>query len=115
MFVYNYLIKRTNFQGDDYMKIVNRKKFMRSCLLLIGVISIIFLGMHATYSKTEITYKETYVVEGETLWSIAKEEVNHNKYYKNKDIRNAMYEIKQLNQLEDGNLKIGQKILIPEI
>ena len=35
--------------------------------------------------------------------------------YKNKDIRDVIYEIKEINNLKDSNLKIGQKILIPQI
>ena len=36
-------------------------------------------------------------------------------YYKNKDIREVMYEIEKLNNLQSENLEIGQKILIPNL
>ena len=99
------------------MKIVNKKKFVRSMMMLIGLVILIVLGLitTTTYSKTEIGYKEDYVLKGDTLWSIAEQEVNQNEYYKNKDIREVMYEIKEINHLSDGNLEIGQKILIPSI
>ncbi|MCI8384058.1 MAG: LysM peptidoglycan-binding domain-containing protein [Clostridia bacterium] len=97
------------------LKIVNKKKFIRSSILLLGIMIIALLGINTTYSKTEIAYQEDYIVKGDTLWSIAEKQVNNNEYYKNKDIREVMYEIKELNQIGNGNLEIGQKILIPSL
>lgn len=97
------------------IKIVNKKKFIRSLVIVAGLIILILLGMNRTYSKTEIAYREDYIIKGDTLWSIAEKEVNTNEYYKNKDIRDVMYEIKEINHLQNGNLEIGQKILIPNI
>lgn len=97
------------------MKIVNKKKFIRSIMIIVGVIILAFLGISNTYSKTEVAYKEDYIIKGDTLWSIAENEVDTNEYYKNKDIREVMYEIQKLNNLQSGNLEIGQKILIPNL
>ncbi|MCI8760552.1 MAG: LysM peptidoglycan-binding domain-containing protein [Clostridia bacterium] len=97
------------------IKIVNKKKFLRSCILLMGIIIVAVLGINNTYSKAEITYKEDYIIKGDTLWSIAENEVNTNNYYKNKDIRKVMYEIKELNNIKNENLEIGQKIIIPNL
>lgn len=99
------------------MKIVNKKKFLRSMMMLIGLVILIVLGLitTTTYSKTEIGYKEDYVLKGDTLWSIAEQEVNQNEYYKNKDIREVMHEIRQLNHITNDNLEIGQKIIIPNL
>lgn len=99
------------------MKIVNKKKFVRSMMMLVGLVILIVLGLitTTTYSKTEIGYKEDYVLKGDTLWSIAEQEVNQNEYYKNKDIREVMYEIRQLNHITNDNLEIGQKIIIPNL
>lgn len=121
MFVYNYLVERTKFLKKEIiimkMKIVNKKKFVRSMMMLIGLVILIVLGLitTTTYSKTEIGYKEDYVLKGDTLWSIAEQEVNQNEYYKNKDIREVMYEIRQLNHITNDNLEIGQKIIIPNL
>ena len=93
--------------------IVNKRKFIRSLIVLGGLIFLILLGMTNTYSKTEIAYKEDYILEGDTIWSVAEEQTNTNEYYKNKDIREVVYEIKKLNNIEDGKLEIGQKIVIP--
>jgi len=97
------------------IKIVNKSKFIRSVLVLLGVLILALFTIGRTYSKTEITYKEDYIISGDTLWSIAQNEVNNNEYYKNKDIREVMYEIKQLNNIGNENLEVGQKIRIPNI
>lgn len=97
------------------IKIVNKKKFIRSLIILLTLVILALLGINNTYSKTEVAYKEDYIIKGDTLWSIAENEINTNEYYKNKDIREVMYEIKQLNNIKNENLEIGQKILIPNI
>ena len=97
------------------MKIVNKKKFVRSLIVIVVLILIGLLGIQKTYCKAKIGYKEDYIVEGDTLWSIAQNEINTNEYYKNKDIREVMYEIKKINNLENGKLIIGKKIIIPQI
>lgn len=97
------------------IKIVNKKKFIRSLIILLAIVILALLGINNTYSKTEVAYKEDYIIKGDTLWSIAENEINTNEYYKNKDIREVMYEIKQLNNIKNENLEIGQKILIPNI
>lgn len=99
------------------IKIINKKKFIRSIMLLIGFAILMVAGMitTTTYSKTEIGYKEDYILKGDTLWSIAEQEVNQNEYYKDKDIREVMYEIKELNHITNDNLEIGQKIIIPKL
>ena len=82
---------------------------------MLGILILVLLGINNTYSKTEISYKEDYIIKGDTLWSIAEHEVNTNEYYKNKDIRKVMYEIRELNKIQNENLEIGQKIIIPNI
>ena len=95
------------------LKIVNKKKFIRSLVLVVSLLILILFGITNAYSKTEIIYKEDYIIKGDTLWSIAKNEINTNAYYKNRDIRDVMFEIREINHLQDGNLTIGQKIIIP--
>ena len=54
------------------IKIVNTKKFMRMMFVIICLIFVLLLGFDKTYSKTEFYYREEYIIEGDTLWSIAK-------------------------------------------
>ena len=63
--------------------IVNKTKFIRSVIILVALIFLILLGMTNTYSKTEVAYKENYILDGDTLWSVAEEQTNTNEYYKN--------------------------------
>ena len=82
---------------------------------MVAIIILSILGINSTYSKSKIAYKEDYILKGDTLWSIAENEINTNEYYKNSDIRDVMYEIKELNNIKNENLEIGQKIIIPNI
>lgn len=98
------------------MKIVNFKKFRRTVLILVTIITllIIILGKN-TYSKGETSYKSEFIISGDTLWSIAEKESKSNKYYEDKDIRYIIYDLKQINNLTDSNLKEGQEIKIPTL
>lgn len=95
------------------MKIVNKKKFVRTTSILIIVILALIAFTKKTYSKVEINYIEDYIYEGDTLWSIAKEQVSSNTYFNNKEIREVIDELKNLNDLSDSNLSVGDKIKIP--
>ena len=97
-------------------RIVNRKKFRRMITLILGiVIVLLFFEFSNTYSKTELKYQEQYVEQGDTLWSIVESQYDTNLYLKDKDIRVVIQEIKSINDISDGNLEIGQKLLIPTI
>lgn len=98
------------------MKIVNKIKFIKS-ILIISFILIFFslILSKSSFSFEETKYKNIIVSSGDTLWSIAKEEKNNNDYFKNKDIRDVIFEIKYLNNLNDSNLKVGEKLSIPNI
>ena len=87
------------------IKIVNKRKFIMMCLILFILVSIVLMGINHTYSKTEVSYKEEFIYEGDTLWSISERELKENKYYKGTELKN-------INNI-DGNLKVGEKILIP--
>lgn len=98
------------------MKIINKKRFVRSISITIGlIIFIIILLVNTSFSHTEINYKKVFVISGDTLWSIAKYEKNNNLYFENKDIRDIVDEIKYVNNLNTCNLKIGDELSIPTI
>ena len=98
------------------MRIVNLKKFVFSVFLVLMVILIISLFISkSTLSHTETSYKVIYVARGDTLWSIAKEEVSNNDYYSGKDIRDVVDNIGYLNNLYNTNLKIGEELKIPTL
>ena len=98
------------------MKIVNRKKFISSIFLILGIILLgIFCISNVSLSHVETEYKTIYVSRGDTLWSIAKSEISDNEYYSGKDIRDVIESISYTNNLYDSNLKIGDELKIPTI
>ena len=95
------------------MRIVNKTKFIRSNVILVILICSIVIFATNTYSNVETKYKEEYVCAGDTLWSIAQEELENNKYFEGKDIRYVVNELKNVNNLASANLKEGDKLKIP--
>lgn len=96
------------------MKIVNKKKFLTTNIVIILFICIILLLISkCTLSHVDITYTKTYIEFGDTLWNIAKEQQNNNNYYKDKEIREIISDIKRVNNLKSCNLSVGQEIKIP--
>ena len=95
------------------MKIVNKRKFIRSNVILMILVGTIIIFATNAYSNVETKYKEEYTYAGDTLWSIAKEELENNKYFEGKDIRYVVDELKKVNNLSSSNLSEGDKIKIP--
>lgn len=95
------------------MKIVNKTKFVRTLSVFIILLGVIVIFSKNTYSKGEISYKEDYIYAGDTLWSIAKDEIENNKYFENKDIRAVVDELKTVNNFKISDLYEGEKIRIP--
>ncbi|MBR3720502.1 MAG: LysM peptidoglycan-binding domain-containing protein [Clostridia bacterium] len=95
-------------------KIVNVKRFVISTTILLLLIllggSVLF---NSTYSCNNVKYKTVYVTQGDTLWKIASEEQDSNSYYKDKDVRDIIYDIKEINDLKISDLKVGQELKIP--
>ena len=98
------------------MKIVNVKKFIRSICIVLGIIFILSLVFtKSTLSHKEVEYTSLYVAVGDTLWTIAQDLQSNNDYYRNKDIRYIISDIKPINSLESGSLYIDQELMIPII
>lgn len=100
-------------KGMLNMKIVNTKKFIRSLTLifLIGLI-LPFIIIKTSFSYTKTEYKTLYVKSGDTLWSIANNLQSTN-YYKGKDIRFIIEDIKEINSLSNSNIEVDQELKIP--
>lgn len=95
------------------MRIVNKRKFIRTTTILLGISIIGLIIMNKVYSNADIVYKEHYIYEGDTLWSIAEEQTANNEYFKNKDIRYVVFELQNINNLKTSNLSGGNIIKIP--
>lgn len=103
-------------KGGINMKIKNVKKFVRSILIILGIILVLSLVIaKASYSHGEKQYKSIYVSEGDTLWNIAKDNQKNNLYYKDKDIRYIINDLININKLNSSNIRVNQEILIPVV
>lgn len=95
------------------LKIVNKKKFVKSIALTIGIIfAMLFIITNKSLSHVETKYSSIYVTQGDTLWSIAQREQKNNPYYNGKDVRYIISSIKSINNLTDSYLFEGQELLI---
>lgn len=88
------------------MRIKNKVKFIRNIAILVFLLIALFnISIAKTNSEAEII--DYTISKGETLWNIAKEYTPDNK-----DIRQTIYEIKQLNNMTDSTIYPGQTIKI---
>ena len=95
------------------MKRWNCKRIVKSIILLLFVIFIFSLIINrASLSHQEREYKTIYVSQGDTLWTIAAE-LQKEDFYKGKDIRNIIYELKKANSLTSSTLYVNQELLVP--
>jgi len=88
------------------MRIVNRKKFIRSIAILIFLLVGLF-NISVAKSNKEAEIIDYTITPGQTLWSIAREYTPNSK-----DIRDTIHEIKDLNNMQDSNIYAGQTIKI---
>lgn len=96
------------------LKIVNFNKFIRSILIILFIIiSASFAVSQSTFSHSETKYKTIAIINGDTLWNIALDEQKYNGYYKNKDIRYIIEDLKKLNNKTNSDLQLGEEIVIP--
>ena len=98
------------------MRIKNVKKFVRSILIILGIIlSLSLIIAKVSYSHGEKQYKSIYVSEGDTLWNIAKDNQKNNVYYKDKDVRYIINDLMKINNLSNSNIQVNQELVIPVI
>lgn len=98
------------------MRKLNIKRIRRLILTIVVLVILLLAFIHSTtLSYKEVEYSELYVCRGDTLWEIAKSEQKNNEYYKGKDIREIIYDIKKVNNLTSPDLSINQKLLIPSL
>ena len=98
-------------------RITNKKKFIRSMsIMFLIIIGIILLFSKSSLSHNEHTsYDTIIVVRGDTLWQIALNQQKNNPYYENKDVRDIIQNIKNINGLTNSGLIVGQELKIPTI
>lgn len=86
------------------LRIVNKKRFISSISIMI-ILIISFLNC-VSATKT-VEYQDYTVVQGDTLWSIALENKRAGQ-----DIREYIYELREINNMNDCLLYPNQTITI---
>ena len=95
------------------MKVMVLNKFRFTLFVVLSIIILTFianllLGLNNAEGSTVIDYETVVIESGDTLWDIA------SKYSpNNKDIREYIYEICELNEISASTLIAGMKIMIP--
>lgn len=91
-------------------KVTNIKKFKRFmfiAVLLISTMLFVPLATSKAYSKDIPQFEYIKVKKGDTLWAIA------SNYSGNKEIREVIYEISQINNIHNAQIYPGDIIKIP--
>lgn len=93
-------------------RIKDRKKFERFIfitMMLIVLLTYVLVSLTTSYfvEGKSVTSNSIVVKQGDTLWSIAE------KIDSRRDIREIVYDIQQLNKMNDSNLHPGEKLYIP--
>ena len=88
-------------------RLKNKKRFLTFIIITFAVI-MLFVGSVVSAGKNvSREYKTVTVRQGDTLWDIA------GKYRGKTDIRQYIYQIKKVNNLDDAIIYVGQKINLP--
>ncbi|QNU65286.1 LysM peptidoglycan-binding domain-containing protein [Ruminiclostridium herbifermentans] len=84
----------------------NKKRFF-SFIFILSLITFILIYTNAVSGYKEPQYQSIIVNSGDTLWSIAE------KYGSNQNIREYIYNLKKINNLESSLILENTAILIP--
>ena len=102
---------KTNYYIMNNRKRRMRKRaaFRKRCisLLVMIVLAISVFGVCNAFGETHVKTETVVVKSGSTLWSIASDVDS------NKDIRELVYEIQELNEIKGNSIYAGQVIEIP--
>jgi hypothetical protein len=94
-------------------KIMKKNKFFRK-ILILSILCIILIPLTSkalspnSTNATKLSYSKITVCSGDTLWTIASQNNSNND-----DIREVVYNIKQINKLDSAIITPGQELLIP--
>lgn len=90
--------------------IKDQRKFKRFIFVLVLIISVVTFTSITTisaYSKDIAKFDYITVQKGDTFWSIATD------YARNKDVREVIYIISEINNINNKPIIPGDKIKIP--
>ncbi|MEJ8553299.1 cell division suppressor protein YneA [Tepidibacter sp. Z1-5] len=84
------------------------KKNVVYIIILFSAISLLSGFSDFKKYKNIVEYETVNVMQGDTLWNIAKENISEKE-----DIRDYIYMIRKVNNLESANIHPGDQLLIP--
>ncbi|MBK5252979.1 MAG: LysM peptidoglycan-binding domain-containing protein [Peptostreptococcaceae bacterium] len=82
--------------------------FVTIIFVLIATLTIHMFGLDNASGTTKTYYKQIEVTYGDTLWDIADRTMPADM-----DPRQAVYEISNLNDIDDGQIYPGQILIVP--
>ena len=92
-------------------RINNRVRFTLFVVLVILFVTTFAnfaLGLNTADSATYVEYTEVKVMSGDTLWSIADAYMDDNS-----DIRESVYQLCKINDINASQLQAGMTLLVP--
>lgn len=92
------------------LKNINKKTLI---IIIFTLLIVICIFSNNSYSNVKVSYKTIFTSKGDTLWSIAENEISNNNYYSNEDIRKVVFEIKKINNLDTNIISEGTELKIP--
>lgn len=78
-------------------------------ILLMGVVDLVMGNSMQSFLEEHSDRKSIVIGYGDSMWSIAREEYSTNDY----DLNMVISALKQVNELDNANLAIGQELIIP--
>lgn len=104
--------EKMNTNRKHHYRIVDPVRFFLA--VLISIMILVFAGysiVGATRAQaaTVHTYTQVTIQDGDNLWSLV-EMYNPDKHI---DVRKAIYEIYEINDIDEADIRPGEKIFIP--
>lgn len=90
------------------------------CMLVVAIMAVVLLSVFVISFSTQASdlehsakykyYKSIEVTKGDTLWSIAKENIDADHY---KNVQEYVDEIKAMNSIKSDHIVAGSRLIIP--
>lgn len=87
----------------------NVRKMVRNIVLIVMVLLLFKAAVSYQIAKTEYNTYDYLVVSNDTLWTIASNINNKG----DRHIRNVIIDIKEINDMKDSTIYVGQTIKLP--
>lgn len=89
-------------------KIINKLRFFTAIAVFLLLLALTTrLLFQIAGAEDEVTYKVITVIDGDSLWSMAKDQEPKD------DIRKYIYQIRKINGLDQANIKVGDRLKLP--